>query len=190
MLCATYDTKTQLLNVLSQVSYAFPFVYNQNIPEFIKADKNFALHNIILNSLIKGIRVKRPAVNKRTFLFTKITNQKLINFAKTDKFNKDLYSDFVAPGLKSSLYTTTWQNGSGGKMNSSCPSNGIKVLNNKCVFLENNKNFTWKTTQDHSKWAVSADKKYACICDINRVESQFKRGGNFIVFFLFSKYEF
>ena len=51
---------------------------------------------------------------------------------------------------------------------------------------------TFKTTQDHSKWAITIDskikdhskltsnKKTICVCDMNRQASQAKRGGGCI----------
>lgn len=41
--------------------------------------------------------------------------------------------------------------------------------------------FEWKQTQDHSKWAiaVSDSSSFSCFGDMNRMESQFKRGGAF-----------
>ena len=42
----------------------------------------------------------------------------------------------------------------------------------------------FKRTHDHSKWAISLDKKtpVVCIGDINRMESQRKRGGGTVCF--------
>jgi len=37
---------------------------------------------------------------------------------------------------------------------------------------------SWKETEDHSKWAV-AGHEYACFGDMNRMPSQWKRGGSF-----------
>ena len=38
----------------------------------------------------------------------------------------------------------------------------------------------WRQTQDHSKWALSGeDSQWVCFGDMNRMESQFKRGGAF-----------
>ncbi|XP_070532902.1 plancitoxin-1-like [Ptychodera flava] len=38
----------------------------------------------------------------------------------------------------------------------------------------------FQRTKDHSKWAVSKDKKWIFIGDLNRMESQMKRGGNVV----------
>lgn len=36
---------------------------------------------------------------------------------------------------------------------------------------------TWKSTQDHSKWAVGQSSDLLCFGDMNRMDSQLKRGG-------------
>ena len=36
----------------------------------------------------------------------------------------------------------------------------------------------WNETDDHSKWAIAGD-DYACFGDMNRMQSQWKRGGSF-----------
>ena len=36
----------------------------------------------------------------------------------------------------------------------------------------------WKETEDHSKWAIAGD-DFACFGDMNRMTSQWKRGGSF-----------
>lgn len=36
----------------------------------------------------------------------------------------------------------------------------------------------WRESDDHSKWAV-AGREYACFGDMNRMTSQWKRGGSF-----------
>ena len=67
------------------------------------------------------------------------------------------------------------------------------ILNNeedtttlKAIPLEEIDDDDFTTTHDHSKWAISLDKKkpYVCIGDINRMESQRKRAGGTACFIL------
>lgn len=37
----------------------------------------------------------------------------------------------------------------------------------------------WKETYDHSKWALAGDDGFVCFGDMNRMDSQWKRGGSF-----------
>lgn len=52
------------------------------------------------------------------------------------------------------------------------------VYNVKEVKLPNREAFS--DTVDHSKWCVTADGDWICIADMNREESQMKRGGGAI----------
>ena len=38
---------------------------------------------------------------------------------------------------------------------------------------------TWSETQDHSKWTYATANNYTCFGDMNRMSSQWKRGGAF-----------
>lgn len=41
------------------------------------------------------------------------------------------------------------------------------------------KEIAWLETQDHSKWAYAAQNNHVCFGDMNRMASQWKRGGAF-----------
>lgn len=58
-------------------------------------------------------------------------------------------------------------------------SNRFQVGNVAVLAFDNG--VTWKETQDHSKWTMPTDpsSNYSCFGDMNRMESQFKRGGAF-----------
>ena len=98
-------------------------------------------------------------------------------FAKHRRFGKDLYADLVAPGLQVSMLVETWPNGRG-KLPSSCQKPFIVENVDEMNFVEI-KNDDFKTTHDHSKWGISLDPRrpFVCIGDINRMETQFVRGG-------------
>ncbi len=101
------------------------------------------------------------------------------SFYKHAKFASDLYSDFVATELKSPLYSETWSNGVGGILTTECkksyPVYNIKQLAFKAF------NVLFSVNKDHSKWALSdpsnPSERAVCIGDVNRMASQFKRGG-------------
>lgn len=86
---------------------------------------------------------------------------------------KDLYGDLVAPTLKQNLYVETWIRGY--EIGPYCkPKHQYEVLDVEHLDWMGH---SYKETQDHSKWAISMDSSYVCIGDINRMTSQFKRGG-------------
>uniref|UniRef100_A0A7I4KHT1 BMA-CRN-6 n=1 Tax=Brugia malayi TaxID=6279 RepID=A0A7I4KHT1_BRUMA len=112
-----------------------------------------------------------------------------VHFAKTRAFKRDLYFDLVAPALKSSLKTETWQHETSKNRNlhSWCRKySSFKVLDVKKVTLPFN--ITFPNALDHSKFAVAildlhnVSMPWICIGDINRQESQFLRAGGTMCF--------
>ena len=91
------------------------------------------------------------------------------------------------------MLVETWPNGPG-KLNSSCQRT-YHILNIDSIDFKTNLDTSFTTRHDHSKWAVSADMKnlsnqsglrdklkYVCIGDINRMATQYKRGGGTVCF--------
>nr|UOI85652.1 deoxyribonuclease 2-1 [Dugesia japonica] len=145
-------------------------VYSHFLPQLFTDDVE--LINLLPN-LIKNVRSKQPDSN--ILKFKTINSLELIHFGKSPKYNEDLYSGLIAPSLNDSLFVETWTNGKGGKLDSLCQLK-YKVNN---VDQINFTNKVYQSKSDHSKWAISQSQKlsYVCIGDINRMKSQFKRGG-------------
>jgi len=108
------------------------------------------------------------------------------SFAKSNKYTQDLYSGLIADSLKDNLLVQSWRNGAGDKLDSNC-TDKYKVQNVDKIRLFNvnsaSNNVDWSYTEDHSKWLITSDNlenRYTCISDINRMKSQFKRGGGSI----------
>lgn len=115
------------------------------------------------------------------------------SFAKYTKFGKDLYADLVSPSLQANIMVETWPNGPG-EMSSSCRG-PFQVENiDEIDFSKIAPGVDFLTNHDHSKWAVSYpslqsphrrlinDVNYVCIGDINRMDTQKKRGGGTVCF--------
>jgi|EP00927_Polykrikos_kofoidii_P011825 deoxyribonuclease-2 len=83
---------------------------------------------------------------------------------------KDLYRDLVAPAV-GDLYMEGWRHGAG-VWGPACGTN--KVYDILAVSFPE---VAWRTTQDHSKWAVGQSGSLLCVGDINRGDGQDKRGG-------------
>ena len=98
----------------------------------------------------------------------------------------------VAPQLRTSLFVETWMVGRG-DLASDCTTDYkvfklrlfINVLKSKLKFKVRNvrsmrfpqsTDVAFKNSEDHSKWAVGND-DWICIGDINRQQSQARRGG-------------
>ncbi|XP_044253894.1 plancitoxin-1 [Tribolium madens] len=120
-----------------------------------------------------GNTITKPPWYSKIVLNTR-ENVQFTSFAKSKKFGKDLYEDWVAPVLQSSLLVETWLNGAG-RLPSNC-TKMFKVYNIEKVSL-NAANASFSDTQDHSKWAVTNDSAWICIGDINRMNHQKFRGG-------------
>ncbi|XP_043275036.1 plancitoxin-1 isoform X2 [Venturia canescens] len=159
------------IDVISQqLMYNQIIVYRKNLPEstangypsFVDASNQ--------------VRIRDPPYNKKAVIRSTL-GLEFTSFAKSDKWQRELYDDFVGPQLNSDLLVESWQNGRG-KLPSEC--NGSRVLNIESINLRE-ANVVFTSTHDHSKWAVSMTNgkhgNWVCVGDINRAETQFSRGG-------------
>jgi hypothetical protein len=97
-------------------------------------------------------------------------------FAKSSQWNNELYAWCIAPHLVSALVAETWIRGS-----ATGPYCGLyPVLDASTVNFS--LGFAWKETQDHSKWAIGLDGDWICPSDINRMTTQYNRGGSAFCF--------
>ena len=173
-LCISLNTKASLDKIGMQLLYNRPYIYAKNLPAFSQADFPH------FKAALDGVHVKKPPFYRTQELVSE-GGTRFISFAKTAHFEKDLYADLVAPMLKTDLLVETWPNGRG-RMNSSC-SLKFKVENVDAMAF--NKVETFASTHDHSKWGIASQEKetsHVCIGDINRMESQKKRGGGTVCF--------
>lgn len=107
------------------------------------------------------------------------------SFAKHGNYDKDVYLHQVGPGLGFNLLVSTWRR---------CGPKNVPSQREGGVTVENVRSITFKLdpyhsvdvnyTVDHSKWAISKGWKTAHVCvgTLNRVESQFPRGGGTVCF--------
>ena len=182
MLCMSFNFD-QLEIIGKQLLFSYPQVYDSFIPEKLKTKE---LEPLL--SVIRGEHVTQSPWSSVAELTT-AGGERMISFAKFTNFEDDLYAGLVAPSLKSSLLTETWNNGAG-TLKSNCSSayqvNNIEKLKLDILGLK------FSVHNDHSKWAVTSsddikDKdddhvKMACVGDINRQEDQYKRGGGTVCF--------
>ena len=148
-----------LNSIARQMGLTIPDIYDSRITSGTPA---------ALAALAAG-RVSKQAVCNSTAIQT-VGGSAVTHFAKSTAWNNELYSACVAPGLQQSLFAETWIRGSA--VGPSCSGN---YHVNDVIRLELPFNDTFKETQDHSKWAVGIT--YVCVGDINRMTTQYKRGG-------------
>ena len=97
--------------------------------------------------------------------------------AKTAAWGKDLWSSCVATTFNAGLLAETWLRGL--EIGPACPPTfAYETLDVVTLsFAAINTTFVWKETQDHSKWAIGLTDPVLCFGDINRMTSQYSRGG-------------
>ncbi|XP_066910256.1 plancitoxin-1-like [Clytia hemisphaerica] len=170
-LCITLNSSA-VNDIGLQLRYNNPHVHDGSIPE----GWDTIFPNIA--ALLKGEMVRRSPYY-RLQEFASLGGINFTSFAKGTKFNKDLYSELVAPTLKTNLLTETWQNG-GGNIGPSCDGPyTVEDISDVQLEFSDGSSYSFYDTNDHSKYALSdtADNPYVCIGDINRQTGQFKRGG-------------
>ncbi|XP_070152127.1 plancitoxin-1 isoform X3 [Polyergus mexicanus] len=145
-------------------------IYRRNIPV------TFAASFPVLTDAANQKRVRHAPFTSKAILRSS-GDIKFLSFAKSDKWQKDLYDEFVAPTLWSDLFAETWLNGRG-RLPSDCEH--TKVYNVVSISLQAF-DIDFKSSRDHSKWAVAiegkANQTWICIGDINRADTQYLRGG-------------
>ncbi|KAK6766230.1 hypothetical protein RB195_025867 [Necator americanus] len=151
----------------TQLYYNKPNIYSSQLPTKMAADYPE------LGQVIAG-KYKQGEPYSSTVTLSTIDGQNFISFAKTNQFNEDLYDGLVAPNLKADLIAETWRRGS--EVPLSCSST---YHTNDALSIQVGATTEFKYTKDHSKMARSTDstKPWVCIGDINRMTSQYVRGG-------------
>ncbi|XP_031621229.1 deoxyribonuclease-2-alpha-like [Contarinia nasturtii] len=155
-----------------QLIFNEPQIYESKLPQsLLNAYPN-------IQRLIDGKRISNgPYWNDADL--TTLGGSRFKSFAKSSKFYKELYEDWIAPTLNTNLFVETWRKGSG-NFPSNC-TKSTRVWNvSKIKF---NQRVLFPSTDDHSKFAVSDDKSnWICVGDINRAEMQTKRGGGSVCY--------
>lgn len=167
-LCISFNAK--IMNKIGvQLIFNEPQIYSSNIPTDLVSIYPK------LNDVINHKKISNAPYFHKSKL-NSLLGKGFLSFAKNKQFNKDLYSDWVAPNLKVGMYAETWLNGPG-KLISDC-NKSYSVNNVRGIKLEMI-NLKFKSSSDHSKWAVAnnSGSNWICIGDINRAEHQLHRGG-------------
>ncbi|XP_060567651.1 plancitoxin-1-like isoform X2 [Ruditapes philippinarum] len=175
ILCISMAADTNLDQIGVQLLYNYPHIYDQNLPQFF-ASKFPNIASAMKGKHVTGEKCKEVKLSS-------LNGVAFHSFAKSNYFNQDLYKDLLAQRFESSLLVQSWQSGGGGKMVSNCTGN-YEVLNIENMAFPQPK-ILYKSTTDHSKWAVTKATSthiWTCIGDINRMESQKKRGGGAVCF--------
>lgn len=112
-----------------------------------------------------NINVQDPMASSHLSLKT-LGNVQLDILAKSASFGQDIYDKLISPKLSDSLLVRTWRP-------DLLNTNMVSTVRDACF----DNGIAFNDGKDHSKWAVSEKLPLICIGDINRQESQYKRGG-------------
>ncbi|CAI2357597.1 unnamed protein product [Caenorhabditis sp. 36 PRJEB53466] len=166
MLCMTFNY-AELKKIGTQLFFNRPNIYSSNLPTSMAAD------NEDLAKAIAGQYQKGEPYSSVLDLETK-GGYSFTSFAKSKEFNADLYDTLVAPTLKTDLVVESWRRGSEIPLDCKLTYHANDALS---IHVGSTTEFSY--TKDHSKMAHSADmtKPWVCIGDINRMTSQYVRGG-------------
>lgn len=93
-------------------------------------------------------------------------------FGKSAPWGQDLWAGCVAPTMRTGLWVDSWIRGSAEGANCT---GAFPVLDVQQIAFASG--YSWSETADHSKWAVSSSGDTICFGDINRMTTQFSRGG-------------
>ncbi|XP_069571177.1 LOW QUALITY PROTEIN: deoxyribonuclease-2-alpha [Brachyistius frenatus] len=181
-ICVTFPLE-RFQTIGEQLQINQPSVYDCDVPDSL-ASLAPALAAVCKRKHLSGeMSPHVKAASNRSVTLTSKDGTDFISFAKGASFNNDLYHSWVAPTLQSDLLVQFWIR-SRGVLPSDC-SLGWKVLD--VTLINPGQTFTFKTSQDHSKWAVSPaaagggeeeeEEGWVCVGDINRNEAEMKRGG-------------
>jgi len=147
-------TISHLDSILKQLFIMHPNVYLSNINN---------INNIKLDSYKNLWKTNNYNIYK--------INDELHHIAKSPYYHQDLYEDIVIPEFKGNCLTETWIRGHHCSESEQCKMvPKIKWQNG----------ISYSFTRDHSKYCVS-DCGWVMIGDMNRMTSQFKRGGGGLV---------
>lgn len=183
ILCVTFKTAA-INDICKQLLYCNPKIYEKQLTDEVKS---------FLDANTKSIFTKRPKfVRKppftRQIVLKSLDNEIFVSFAKDGQFKKDIYSAVIAPDLKVSIATETWRRGSGINLPPACSSaytvTDINQIKMAAMSRNSLQNISFSSKDDHSKWAVSQNstQSWICVGDMNRMESQERRGGGALCF--------
>jgi hypothetical protein len=150
-----------LVRSAEPVRLTIPSVYDSRISSATPVE---------LAELANGSWNGAPHCESMNFVSTGGLNVTL--FAKSSAWNNELYAACVAPALDASLSVESWLRGS--EEGPAC-GGAQTVVDVQAVSYPGGLDFT--EYNDHSKWAVDVAGDWFCAADINRMTTQYARGG-------------
>lgn len=164
-------------NSISEIEKS-ELIYGQSF-QYIEVNYTVELISRILHQvqiMEAHIFIEKNSINNKLFLLKSKTISKLdltdtiTHIAKSPHYHIDIYSEVLAIHYPCNWYVESWIRGH--HIPDSIKETLIKDI--KHIQFED---ITYKESQDHSKWATSKTDKYYWVGDLNRMTSQYMRGG-------------
>ncbi len=183
---------SEINKVIEQLLYMKPKIYSMKVSSDLEKHSSNIMdlkdskwitgnHYINRNNLRHRFSSPKGGHNSNINNIMSTSGMSFTSFSKSSNAGVDLYANIVAPTLKTSLYVETWRKNPGTPLPSECDLSfkveNVHLLSPK--FTNSAETGAFDYTNDHSKWALSqtSTHPYICIGDINRMHSQYKRGG-------------
>jgi deoxyribonuclease-2 len=163
MACFSFDIDT-LSKMASNAKLTNANLYDVRVPPDTPTE---------IAEFANGSKMENPICSQLTI--QTLGGQGLSYFAKSGEWDGELYAECLAPGLAADVLVESWIRGSaeGPSCNGTQSVYDIQELNF-------GSGFEYKESSDHSKWAVTGDGSVFCSADINRMTTQYARGGGAI----------
>lgn len=160
MMCTTLKTN-DLFNIAGLMSITLPNVFGYRI-----AIPNANISLLIANTSISSAKFY-PG-----YTFYTPSNFNFTYFAKAASADFDIYENLVSPYYEDGMLCETW--GRPYEDDFCPPFYKYKNLNIDEIRIGN---YWWTSNNDHSKWSFGISKEFVCYTDMNRMTSQWVRGG-------------
>lgn len=101
----------------------------------------------------------------------------VLAIAKSPRWMRDIYTEELSGHVQDSITVQTWKNGAGGAQDMHCKGQyKITDVVDVAVRTQNGALY-FSSREDHSKWSVARHKAVFCFSSLNRMVSQWRRGG-------------
>lgn len=187
-MCVSFDLENASKFVERHLDVIKPIIYDSELseifllryPAFAKLTKEHSAKTIKALKRNDSIRLHQT--------FQTLAGEEIDVFSKSRAFKRDIYNKWLMDYFHQSIAVESWRFGpSSTSLNSTCDDQTpLRTLNIDYLHLKDSQNKSalvqWKHTNDHSKWAIGIDqnKPLVCVGDINRMQSQFNRGGGVV----------
>ncbi len=148
--------KGQMENIGNQLLYTGPYIYDQSVPQSFRSEN--------LDMSLKHEHINHMAMkSKYRQKFLSVGGQEFFHFAKSVKFQGEIYDSWLVPYYRSDFFAQCGKKVQG-QIESLCRSY-FKVLNIQKIKIGG---LEYPAEDDHSKWAITPANHYICIGDVDR----------------------